>query len=183
MEQSKIEIKILNDLKSPPNAQIIENAIYVEDEQNAIVSEVTVSGKFNRKYTVIGYLVELNQDRVLIDDNLLIVCLWSNLAIIDMKQNKLLKSMTLCDMGELFGVYKFKSGYFIYGELENFFINEHFEVVWEMGCIDIFVNPKAEKELEIFDDYISVYDWYGYKHFYNESGEFKEEYYPEYDYR
>ena len=38
---------------------------------------------------------------------------------------------------------------------------------------------ELEKSIEIFDDYIAVYNFYGVKHFYNELGEFKHEHFPE----
>ncbi len=46
-------------------------------------------------------------------------------------------------------------------------------------CGDIFANIELEKSIEIFDDYIAVYNFYGVKHFYNELGEFKHEHFPE----
>ena len=177
----KIEITSSENLLDPPlDEQTLENAIFVEKAPYALrISRIAVSGKYNREYKIVAFCVGLNDNRVLIDGDLLIICLWSDLLIIDLKTDKLLRDIEF-DSWELFAIYKFKSGYLIHGEGENYFLNQNYEVVWKLGCVDIFVNYKVKKELEIFDDYITVFDWYGSKHYYNETGEFKTEHYPEY---
>ncbi|MCH5163962.1 MAG: hypothetical protein J1F36_02980 [Clostridiales bacterium] len=182
MEETKIDIKILKSVfQLPIDAQTIENAIFVEDTKELLVaSQIELSGKYNRTYTVVSHFIELDPNRVLIDNDLLIIILFSELAIIDLQQDKLLRVIDF-NCWELFRIFKFKSGYFLYGEGENRFLNKNFDVVWEKGCIDIFVNPDVKEDLEIFDNYVTVFDWYGYKHYYDETGEFKTEHYPEYD--
>ena len=182
MEQTKIDIKSEEELLNKPlTAQVLENAIFVDEaDYGLVVSHITVSGKYNREYKILAFCVQPNDDRVLVEDELLIICLWSNLLVIDLKADKLIRNIKL-DEWEMFRIFKFKDGYFIHGECENYYLNKNFDPVWEAGCIDIFVNPKVEKDLEIFDDYVTVFDWCGYKHYYNENGEFKTEHYPEYD--
>lgn len=182
MEQLKIDLKSSNTfLETPLDAQTLKNAICVDDSNDSLVeSNITISGKYNRKYKILAFCVWLNHDRVLIDGDLLIICLWANLLIIDLKEDKLIHNIDF-DCWELFRIFKFKDGYFIYGEGENRFLNKNFELVWEKGCIDIFINPKVENELEIFDDYVTCFDWCGYKHYYDENGEFKTEHYPQFE--
>lgn len=159
MEETKIEITSSENLLDPPlDEQIIQGAIFVEGAPYALrISNITVSGKYNREYKVVAFGIGLNDGRVMIDGDLLIVCLWSDLLIIDLKTDKLLRDIEF-DSWELFAIYKFKSGYFIHGEGENYFLNKKFEIMWEKGCIDIFVNYKVDKILEFFDDYITVFD-------------------------
>ena len=181
MEQTKIELNVIQgDFKTEVDAQTIASAIYVEESRQLhTVSKITLSGKYSRVYTIVDFFFGATKDKVLIDDDLLIVCLFSTLVIIDLKEDKL-KQVIDFNCWQLFKLFKFKSGYFIHGEGENRFLDKDFNVVWKESCCDIFFNSKVEKDLEIFDDYIVAWDWYGHKHYYNESGEFKTEYYPEY---
>lgn len=181
MEEIKIELKSSDDLlETPLDEQTLENAIFVEGANYALrISTITVSGKYSREYKIVAFCVGLNENRVLVDGDLLIICLWSDILVIDLQSDRLLHDIDL-DCWELFGVYKFKSGYFIHGEGENRFLDKEFNVVWEESCCDIFVNSKVEKDFEIFDDYVIAYDWFGGKHYYDEHGEFKTEHYPEY---
>ena len=181
MEQIKIDIKVIGDnLKEALDETIIANAIVVENfgiYNRAF--EVTISGRYNRTYTIVSEWTEITLKSILIEKDLLIIILSYSIAVIDLNQNRLLQLIKLDS--SLFSIHRFKSGYFIYGELLNYFLNQKFEVVWDNGCADIFVNPKVEKELEIFSDYITVFDWCGYKHYYNENGKFKTEHYPKYE--
>lgn len=182
MEQTKIDVKILkNDSHTEVDQQTIANAIFVEDSKCLYtVSQITLSGKHNGMYTVVTYYTELCSNRVVVDNNLMIICMSFQLVIVDLRQNKLLRTVFIDDFGEFFGIYKFKAGYFLHGEVFNYFVDSNFKVVWFLSGRDIFANPKVKNILEIFDDYITVFDWLGDKYYYNESGEFKVEYYPEY---
>ncbi len=67
------------------------------------------------------------------------------------------------------------------GEDSTRFLNGNFNLLWESGCVNIFVNYKTNCEVQIFDDYFTVLDWYGYNHFYDENGELTSVYCPQYD--
>ena len=180
MEQTKIDIKTLkDDVSILLDEQATTGTIFVESAKSSVLSQITLSGKYNHTYTVATSYVNLTHERVLVHDKLLVICAIFDLAIIDLEQNTLLQIINLCKYS-LFSIHKFKTGYFIHGELLNYFLNHNFEIVWQEGAIDIFSNSKVEKDLEIFEDYIVAWDWYGYKHYYNESGEFKTEHYPQY---
>ena len=180
MEELRIEITSTDELlETPLDEQTLANAIFVTSANFALhVSNIKVSGKYNREYKLIAFCVGLNDERVLVEGNLLIVCLWSDILIIDLQTDKLVRDIDL-DCAELFSIHKFQSGFFIHGELENRFLDKDFNVVWEESCCDIFFNSKVDRDLEIFEDYIVAWDWYGYKHYYNETGEFKTERYLE----
>lgn len=182
MGEYKTFMESLADFVSPPlDKKILDTAIFVENADYGLrVSHITITGKYNREYTIVAFAVKLNENRILIDRDFLIICLWSNILIIDLKTDKLIRNIDL-DCWEMFSISKFKSGYVVHGEGEIRFINQDFDIVWKMGCCDIFSNSKVEKEFTVFDDYVVAYDWYGYKHYYNEGGEFKTEYYPEYN--
>ncbi len=182
MDRIKIDIKISDTLSDPPlDEETLNNALFVEDAPYCLrVSEITLRGKYDRKYKIVAFCVGLNADRVLIDKDLLIICLWSDLLIIDLNIDKLIKIIHF-DCWEMFGIYKFKTGYFIHGEDTTRYLNGDFEQVWEGGCVDIFVNFKADRVVNIFDDCWTIIDWYGYKHYYNEKGEYKTEYCSQYD--
>lgn len=183
MSQTNIKITILKDtLRVPLDAQALQNAIFVESgNEHYVLSQITVSGKYDREYTVASYFLPLDEFRVLLDGDLLIFCLFHELVVIDLAKDKLIKSIAF-DGYELLRIIKFKSGYFLHGEAENRFLDKHFKTVWEAGAVDIFANSKAEKALEIYDDFITVFDWCGYKHIYDEVGEVGfSTYYPEYN--
>lgn len=182
MQETKIEIKIIKqDIDIPVAPKTVDNVIFVENNKNLYsISQIILSGRFNRTFNVITGFFVLHERTTLIDGDLLIFCTFSELVVVDLTQNKVIKSIDF-DSSQIFEIVKFKSGYILYGEEEMRFINRNFDIVWECGCADIFVNSRAEKEFEVFDDYVTVIDWDGYKHYYNEDGEFKCEYYPEYN--
>ena len=180
MEQTKIEIKILkNDCNKILDKQDIESSFFAESNKSSVLNQITLSGRYNCVYTIATSYFDLTEKRVILDDNLLFICLISKIVVIDLTKETLLHTI---DMGRcwLYQICKFKSGYFLHGELNNYFLDKSFYVVWEESCCDIFFNSKVEKDLEIFENYIVAWDWYGWKHYYNESGEFKTECYPEY---
>lgn len=180
MKQTEIEIKILqNETLVKLDESVLKNAI-VENKPPVwyVLSQITVTGQYNRKYNVATFYREVTPENVLIDNNLLFVCLYDEIAVIDLEKDKLVNMIDICRT-ELFQICKLKEGYFIHGELNNYYLDKNFNVVWELGCADIFYTNKVEKIVEVFDEYITVFDWYGVKHFYNEQGEFKTEYYPE----
>lgn len=182
MQETKIEIKIIKqDIDIPVAPNTVDNVIFVENNKNLYsISRIILSGRFNRTFNVITGYFALLERATLIDGNLLIFCTFSELVAIDLKQNRIIKTIDF-KSSQIFEIVKFKSGYIIHGEEDMRFVNGDFDIVWECGCADIFVNSRAEKDFEVFDDYVTVIDWYGYKHYYNENGEFKCEYHPEYN--
>ena len=173
MDEINIEIKASeNFLDEAPPESALEGAIYVDNKDYALrESRITVSGKYNREYKVVAFCVPLCAERVIVDGDYLIICLWSNVLVIDLKADKLIKNIHF-DGYEIFRIFKFKDGYFIHGECYNRYLNKDFDLVWENSAADIFANPDVKEALEIFEDYVTVYDWDGIKHFYNEKGEF-----------
>lgn len=181
MEQTEIEIKVLKrDMDSRADEKTIENAVFVEDSEYLYtVTELTLRGKYNRVYTVVTDFLEIEENEVVVNDNLLVMCVFNVLVIIDVLQNKVIKTIKFDDT-LLYGIYNFKSGYFVHGETINYLLTENFDTAWQCGCDEIFFNSKARKDLVVFDDYVVAFDSLGYKHYYNENGEFKTEYFPEY---
>ena len=173
MDEIKIEFSCAEDfLDKPLPKSVLEGAIFVDKADYGLKeSLVKVSGKYNREYKVVAFCVPLDDDRVIVEGDMLILCLWSNLLVIDLKADELIKNIHF-DGYEMFRIFKFKEGYFIHGEGENRYLNKDFDLVWQNSAVDIFVNPDVKEALEIFEDYVTVYDWTGYKHFYNEKGEF-----------
>ena len=181
MDEIRVEIIASEELLDPPiDERITESAFFVEEVSYALrVSKISLSGKYNREYTIVAFTIGLDDKRVLLDGDLLIVCLWSNILIIDLKSNELVRNVEL-DSCELFEICKFKSGYLIHGEDAIRFMNADFEIAWDEWACDIYANKLVEKEFEVFADYATAYDWYGNKHYFDENGEFKIEPHPEY---
>lgn len=182
MQETNVEIKILKqDVDFPVDPSTVDNVIFAENSNKLTsVSQIVLSGKYNRTYNVLTYFFVPELCRVLVDGDLLIFCTFSELVVVDLNQDKVIKSVDF-DCYQLFEIAKFKSGYIIHGEGEIRFLNRAFDVVWEGHCADIFANIIAEKDFEVFEDYVVAIDWNGYKHYYNESGEYKIEYCPKYD--
>lgn len=182
MCKTNIAIEILKDDLNTQVASVdLQNAIFIENgEELCCLSKIIISGDYCREYTVASHVLKLDNNRILLDGKLLLVVLWSELAIIDIEQNKLLDVLNF-NSWELFGVYKFKSGYFLHGEDSTRFLNGNFNLLWESGCVNIFVNYKTNCEVQIFDGYFTILDWYGYNHFYDENGELTSVYCPQYD--
>lgn len=182
MEKTSIKINIIkSDLDTLVNPAELPNVIFAEScDELHTVSQIVLSGKYNKEYCLLAHFVTLNENTVLLDNDRLFICLFNEIAVVDLASDKVIKVIDY-ESYQLFGIYKFKNGYFVRGEGSNMFLNDNIDCVWKLGCVDIFVNPKVENEFEIHDDYIAVYDWTGSRHFYNEMGEFKTEYHPEYD--
>lgn len=182
MNTIEVKIELLKGcIDTQLETQDYSNAIVVESASELhFLSKITLAGHYCREYTVASELVELNGSRVLPDGKTLLILLWSELAIVDIENNKLSQVIKF-DCCELFGIYKFKSGYFIHGEDTTRYLNGNLEQVWERGAIDIFAGCKLDNVVDIFDDYWTITDWCGYKHHYNEEGEFLCEYCPQYD--
>ncbi|MDE6201622.1 MAG: hypothetical protein K2M47_07115 [Clostridiales bacterium] len=182
MEKTYLKINIIkSDLVAQVTPPEFDNVIFAEScDELHTVSQIVLSGKYNKTYHVLAYFVTLNDETVLIDGDRLFICTYSEIAIIDLSLDKVVKVIN-CDAFQLFGIYKFKSGYFVHGEMYNMFFNKSLDCVWKCGAVDIFVNPKVKSELEVHDNYITVYDWTGCCHYYNETGEFGIEYHSEYD--
>ena len=182
MRKTSFEIKLLkNDFNTPLTLKDLKNAAVVESasEWHNLV-KIVISGEYCREYIVASDVAQISPKTVLIDGKLLFVILWSELAIIDMQQDTLLKTVEF-DSWQLFSIYKFKTGYFIHGEDAIRYLNDRFELVWDSFCVDIFFNFKIDEIISIFDEYWTATDWCGYIHFFNEYGEFKCEYDPKYD--
>ena len=170
MEDTVIKITVTS-YEDKSECPPLDNLIFAEDRNYmCTVSQICLSGKYNRTYNVITDFHMLSEDTVILDGNLLIICLFNELVVYDIVQNKLHYHVEF-DRYQLFSVFKFKSGYFIWGECENRFLNKNFEVVWECSGADIFYNCDVENILEVTDEYVSVYDWLGNKYYYNEKGE------------
>lgn len=182
MCETEFTIEILkNDFKTLLSEDDLKNAIFVEKgDEFHYLSKITVRGKYCREYTVASFISELTPTRVLLDGELLLVLLWSELAVIDLEQNKLLRVIDF-ESWELFGIYKFKSGYFIHGEDSTRYLDDNFNLLWEEGCVDAFANIKVDNEVKIFDYYWTIIDWCGYNHYYDENGEFMHPLLPQYD--
>lgn len=181
MQTTKLDLQIIkNDINSPVDISTLSNVIFIEDSDDLrIVSQITLSGKYNRVYNVVSNYISLDLDRVCLDNDTLIIALFDELAIIDLKQDKLARVVKLKDCWGIFNICKFKSGYFIHCEGVCYFLDNNFNILWESSSIDIFVNSKVENDFELHEDYIVVYDWYGHKYYYNENGVCKCEHYPQ----
>lgn len=181
MTETRIELKTLKrDMQTKVDAQTVENAIFVENSEYLFtVTQIKLVGKYNRVYNVVTDFIEVEPDCVVVDNDLLIICLAFEVAIVDLKQDKTVRVIDFDD-NQLFGIFQFKSGYFIHGEAVNLYWNKNFDILWRESCGARFFNSKVKKDLEVFEDYIVAFDWNGDKHYYNETGEFKREHYPQY---
>lgn len=182
MKETTITISILKrDLRTQVISSDFDNVIFSETGAELhTVSQIDLSGEYNKTYRVLADFVGLNDETVLIDGSRLFICLFDEIAVVDLTTDKV-ESIINYENYQLFGIYKFKSGYFVRGEGSNMFLDNDLACVWELGSVDIFANPIVENQFEIHDDYIAVYDWCGYRHFYDEAGMIKIEEHPEYD--
>ena len=183
MQTTEIEIQIIkNDVKTSVDISTISNVIYIEDSPDLhIVSQITLSGQYNRVYNVVSYFITLDANRVCVDNDILLIALYEEIAIVDLRQDKIDRIMKFDNCWGIRNFCKFKSGYFIHGEGVNYFLDKNFNVLWSVSSMDIFANMRVKNDFELYEDYIAVYDWYGNKHFYNENGEFDCKYYPQFN--
>lgn len=154
----------------PAAAEVAKKAIYVESEFADLVTCLTIGGAYKRKYYFVTTLTLRDLDRYLLEGDKLIVCLWSEILIFDLPNDKI-KKIAVTEGLELYAIYKFKDGYFIHGELFNSYFDRDFDFKWEADGRDIFFCPTREKSLEIYADHIDVWDFLGYKYTYDEFGE------------
>lgn len=159
--------------------EAMRTAVYVEsDDELRSIAHIAVHGKYERAYTLILALSALGKANAIIDDERLIICTWYDLIVIDLAADSLQTVIRISDFGTMFAIYKFSDGFFIHGELENFFLDRDFNVLWSASAADIFVNPDPTRNIKIFDDHITVWDFLDNKHYYNLFGEYKTEYIP-----
>ncbi|MBQ8522630.1 MAG: hypothetical protein IJ458_03070 [Clostridia bacterium] len=157
-----------------------DNVIEVDPPYQMIfVTEIELWGEYNKRFNIIADFANMGNRSIIVDDDLLIIGATSKLVVYDLKVDKIIKNIQLDTWAD--DVIKLLNGYFVHGELTNFFFDKDFNLVWERGCADIFENSKVKDVVEIGKNYVAVYDWYGCKHYYNEEGEFKCTYHEEYN--
>ena len=172
MRDVNITIEKVGDVgKDKPATDAAEKAIYVENDNSKAVYCITLCGAYSRKYYFVTELSVINTERVLLDGVVLIVCLWSDIVIIDLPTDNKRKVINVTSDLDMFGIYKFKSGYFVHGEMTNRYFDSEFNMLWDAGGRDIFYCPERENSIEIHEDHIDVWDFLGYKYSYNEFGE------------
>ena len=172
MQDAKMTIENIGEVgKDKAAIDAARKAIYVENERGVSAYCVTLYGTYERKYYFVTEFSALNTERVLLDGDALIVCLWSDIVIIDLPTDKIRKVITVTPDLDMFGVYKFKDGYFVHGEMDNRYFDGEFNLVWDAGGRDIFYCPDRETSVEIHVDHIDVWDFFGYKYTYDEYGE------------
>ena len=183
MQTTKINIQIIKDnINSSLDLSTLSNVIFVETGFDIhIVSQITLSGQYNRVYNVVSYIIALDAHRVYIENDMLLIALYENLVIVDLKQDKLARVIEFNDCWGIRNFCKFKSGYFVHGEGVNYFLDKNFNVLWNASSIDIFANIKVKNDFELHEDFVVVYDWYGHKFYYNEKGVFNCEYFPQFN--
>ncbi|MDE7329168.1 MAG: hypothetical protein K2N57_05440 [Clostridia bacterium] len=181
MQTTNIDIQIIkNDVNTYVDTSTLQNVIYIENALDLhIISQITLSGQYNSVYNVVSHFIALDAHRICVDNDILLIALYEEIAIVDLKKDKIDRVIKFNNCWGIRNFCKFKSGYFVHGEGVNYFLNKNFDVLWNVSSIDIFVNMRVKNDFEIQEDYIAVYDWYGNKHYYNENGEFDCTYYPQ----
>ncbi len=172
MQDVKITIEDLGTVAKDSTAtEAAQKAIYAENERSESAYCITLRGAYERKYYFVTELTEITAERTLLDGDLLIVCLWSDIVVIDMSADKICNVINVTPYLDMFAIYKFKGGYFVHGETENRFFDSDFNLRWEKSGRNIFYCPDREKSVEIFEDHIDVWDFLGYKYSYDEWGD------------
>ncbi len=146
-------------------------AIYVENAHSDVVYCITLCGAYERKYYFVAELSLIYKERVLLDGDMLIICLRSDIVIIDLPTDKLRKAINVTSDLDMYGIYKFKEGYFVHGEMTNRYFDGGFDLLWEESGRDIFFCPDRENSIEIHEDHIDVWDFLGNKYTYDELGD------------
>lgn len=172
MLNEKITIERLGDVgKDRAATEAAERAIYVEKGYDETAYCITVRGEYDGTFYFVTGLSGINEERVLADGDKLIVCLSSDIVVLDLQTGKILKTIAVTQYVDMFAIYKFKDGYFVHGQMVNRYFDNKFALQWEYGGKDIFYCPNRESSLEICDDHIDVWDFEGNKYTYDEYGE------------
>ena len=172
MQNAEITIEDLGTVAGNSAATVaVQKAIYVENEHSESVYCITLRGTCERKYYFVTELSVLHEDRVLLDGDLLIVCLLSDIILIDLQADKVRKVVNVTSDPDMCAIYKFKGGYFVHGEMTNRYFDSDFNLLWGASGRDIFFCPDRKNSLEIYDDHIDVWDFLGNKYTYDELGE------------
>ncbi len=183
MQTTKSKIQVIkNDINTYVDLSSLSNVIFIEDsEYHHMISQITLTGKYNRVYDVVSFVDYLDSNKVCIDSDTLLIALFEEVAVVDLQQDKLAGVIKFDNCWGIRNICKLKSEYFIHCEGVNYFIDKNSDILWKSSSLDIFVNIKVEKDFESCEDYVVVFDWYGHKHYYNEGGEFKCEYFPQFN--
>lgn len=178
----EIEVKVLRNYSIDEDCidlNAMTDVIKIDDfYQTYFVAEIELTGKYCRKYSFLSNFSNLKERAICIDGNLMIVAICCSVLFYDLEEDKVIKIVDADTWVE--DCVKLGSGYFVHGELTNFFFDKNFEIVWTDCCADIFESMKMDDVMEIGTDFVAVFDWYGVKHFYNDKGEFKTEIFDQY---
>lgn len=99
-------------MKIPVDEQTKSNAICVENSKYLYtVSQITLSGKHNIICSVVSDFVSLTTRRVIVDNDWLLICLFKEIAVVNLKENRVYRVVDF-ECYELFGIYKFKTEHY-----------------------------------------------------------------------
>ena len=123
MQTTNIDIQIIkNDFHADVDLSTLDNVIFADNSDELhVVSQITLSGKYNGVYNVVSFIEQLTLDTICLDEDVLLIAIAEQVAVVDLKQDKLICVLKLDYCGSLFNICKFKSGYFIHGECSDYF--------------------------------------------------------------
>ncbi|ALB45679.1 hypothetical protein [Clostridium beijerinckii] len=114
-----------------------------------------------RDIILIGSLYCYDADCAILEANKLIVLMNYAVTIINIEECKILRHKKFSDSGCYFGIYEFRNGYIVYGELEIVKLDKSLNKEWDFMGADIFVTQDKNVPFQISGDKIKLYDWSG----------------------
>lgn len=179
MTEIKVEIVYTGE-KLGVTPEQAEGTIFCEGvDRKSMLSLVKVSGKYNRTYKIVTQLVTLRPWRIVLDGDTLIVIGYYKIGIIDLALDALVQTVEFESDAGIVGIYPLGDGFFIHADDSVGFLTRQWNIAWIKYGPDLLFNTKVPCNPGVYDDYVVVWGWLGDKHYYNEHGEFKCEYYPD----
>ena len=108
---------------------------------------------------LIGDFYSYDTDCAILEEETLTI-LQNNIIIqLDVNNGTVLNFKKIDSFGFNCGIYKVKSGYIIYGEIEITMIDFNLNKKWAFSGKDIFVSTSGKKAFELCEDFIKLYDF------------------------
>ncbi len=108
---------------------------------------------------LIGDFYSYDTDCAILEEETLTILQNNTIIQLDVNNGTVLNFKKIDSFGFNCGIYKVKSGYIIYGEIEITMIDFNLNKKWAFSGKDIFVSTSGKKAFELCEDFIKLYDF------------------------
>lgn len=111
------------------------------------------------RIALIGDYYSYDTDCAVLEGESLVILQNHSIVQLDINNGSMLFSKKIECFGCNFGIYRVKSGYIIYGEIEITMLDFNFDKKWSFSGRDIFVSISGKKPFELCENSVKLYDF------------------------